>query len=143
MKQARTIVNNLREKLHTQPPFTNLCLSIKVHNVEASFWKVYSCDRYSPEDFATVLFDLSISGYYVSNVGSFIYDAYYTIEMFLELSERRKTNIDASVVQEVVKIAERRLNPLDFTQQNMIYYRQNLKGELKWIQKRRNQWSRQ
>ncbi len=40
--------------------------------------------------------------------------------MWLELSERLKTNIDASVVQEIVKIAEKRLNPLDFTQKNML-----------------------
>lgn len=120
MKQARTVINNLREKLYKQPPLTDLHLSIKVHNNGASFWKVFSSDRYSPEDFAEALFDLSISGYYVSDVGSSIYDADYTIEMWLELSERLKTNIDASVVQEIVKIAEKRLNPLDFTQKNML-----------------------
>ena len=70
----------------------------------------YSGDRCSPEGFATVLFDLSIAGYYINNVESFIYDVYYAIEVYFELSERRKTNIDASVIQEVVKIAEKASN---------------------------------
>ena len=57
------------------------------------------------------MFDLSIAGYYVRFVESYNYDFNYTIEMRLELSERRKTNIDASVIQEVVKIAEMARNP--------------------------------
>ena len=111
MKQARTIINHLRERLYNQPPLTNLHLSIKVYSDKASFWKVYSSDRCSPEAFAATLFDLSISGYYVSDVESSIYEVDYTIEMWLELSERRKTNIDASVIQEVVKIAEKAIKP--------------------------------
>lgn len=111
MKQARTIINHLRERLYKQTPLTNLHLSIKVYSDKQSFWKVYSSDRCSPEDFAADLFDLSISGYHVSDVGSSIYDVDYTIEMWLELSERRKTNIDASVIQEVVKIAEKTSKP--------------------------------
>lgn len=74
-------------------------------------WGYYSGDRYSPEDFAAVLFDLSIAGYYVRFVESLIYDYDYTIEMWLARSERGKTNIDASVVQEVVKIAEMASKP--------------------------------
>ena len=119
MKQARTIVNNLREGLYKQPPLTNLHLYIQVYNDKAPRMEFYSGNRCSPEDFATVLFDLSIAGYYVSDVESSIYDFDYTIEMWLELSERRKTNIDASVVQEVVEIAEKAkqcfcyANPID------------------------------
>ena len=111
MKQARTIVNNLREKLYNQPPLTNLHLSIWASGDELPLCGFYSGDRCSPEDFATVLFDLSIAGYYVRFVESYNYDFNYTIEMRLELSERRKTNIDASVIQEVVKIAEKTSKP--------------------------------
>lgn len=106
MKQARTIVNHLREKLHEQPPLTNLHLYIKTPRSE-----FYSSDRCSPDDFAEILFDLSISGYYVSTVCSSIYGWEYYIEMWIGLSERLKTNIDASVVQEFVKIAEKSSKP--------------------------------
>ena len=71
----------------------------------------YSDDRCSPEDFAAVLFDMSIAGYYVRFVEALNYDLDYTIEMWVALSERRKTNIDASVIQEVVKIAEKASKP--------------------------------
>ena len=112
MKQARTIVNHLREKLYKQPPLTNLHLSISARGDELPrCGGYYLGDRCSPEDFAEVLFDMSIAGYYVRSVESLIYDLNYTIEMWLELSERRKTNIDASVVQEVVKIAEKANKP--------------------------------
>lgn len=53
------------------------------------------------------MFDKSIVGYYVSTVESIRYGIDYHIRMWLGLSERRKTNIDASVIQEVVKIAEK------------------------------------
>lgn len=110
MKQARTIVNNLREKLYKQPPLTNLQFSIWVHGEDDSLCGHYS--SYTPsEDFASVLFDLSIAGFYVRSVESLIYDYDYTIEVWLKLSERRKTNIDASVVQEVIKIAEMASKP--------------------------------
>lgn len=112
MKQARTVINQLREKLYRQPPLTNLHLTISARGDELPrCGGYYSGDRYSPEDFAAVLFDLSIAGYYVRFVESLNYDYDYTIEMWLELSERRKTNIDASVVQEVVKIAEMARKP--------------------------------
>ena len=112
MKQARTIINHLREKLYKQPPLTNLHLTISVRGDELPrCGGYYSGDRYSPEDFAAVLFDLSIAGYYVRFVESLIYDYDYTIEMWLARSERGKTNIDASVVQEVVKIAEMASKP--------------------------------
>ena len=114
MKQARTIVNNLREKLYKQPPLTNLQFSIwerGEYGEDDSLCGYYPSYRYSPEDFASILFDLSIAGYYVRFVESLIYDYDYTIEMWLGLSERRKTNIDASVIQEVVKIAEKTSKP--------------------------------
>jgi hypothetical protein len=107
MKQARTIINHLREKLHKQPPLTNLHLSILAHGDGLPLSGFYSDDRCSPEDFAEVLFDMSIVGYYVGFVESLSHDLDYTIGLWLELSERRKTNIDASVIQEVVKIAEK------------------------------------
>jgi hypothetical protein len=66
---------------------------------------------YSTEELVAIVFDKSIDGYYVSMVESYKFDLDYTITMKLEMSERRKTNIDASVVQEVVKIAERTNRP--------------------------------
>ena len=111
MKQARTIVNHLREKLHEQPPLTNLHLYIKVCNDKEPRWEFYSSDRYSTEDLVAIMFDKSISGYYVSLVESPSYDLDYNIGIRLGFSERLKTNIDASVVQEVVKIAEKTSKP--------------------------------
>ena len=113
MKQARTIVNHLRERLYNQPPLSNLHLSIWARGEDDSLCGLYSSDRCSPEDLAAALFDLSIAGYYVRFVENFSYNPNYdySIEMWLGLSERRKTNIDASVIQEVVKIAKKTSKP--------------------------------
>lgn len=111
MKQARTIVNHLREKLHEQPPLTNLHLYIKVCPDKAQRWEFYSSDRYSAEDLVAIMFDKSIAGYYVSHVESPRYDLDYDIGIRLGFSERLKTNIDASVIQEIVKIAEKASKP--------------------------------
>ncbi len=112
MEQARTIINHLREKLHEQPPLSKLHLYIKMWDDKEPRWVFYSSDRCSTEDLAAIMFDKSIAGYYVSTVKSSNYDDFdYNITMRLELSERRKTNIDASMVQEIVKIAEKTSKP--------------------------------
>ena len=92
---------------------TKLHLYITVGNdkVVTNWNEFYSSDTYSTEDLVDLMFDKSIAGYYVSAVESSIYTVHYNIKIRLGFSEGLKTNIDASVVQEVAQIAGKTSKP--------------------------------
>lgn len=106
MMREYTVVRQLRNAAYDISPIVKTTLDIYYrHNDGAARW--VSSNRMSKDDMVSILFDLSLLGYYVNLVRTVKFSFEYSIQMYLHPSGNMRTNIGSSLMEQIAKMIDK------------------------------------
>ena len=106
MLRERTVVHQLRNAAYDISPIVKTTLDICYNDKDgAARW--VSSDRTSKDDMVSLLFDLSLLGYYVNLVRVVKFSFEYSIQMYLHQSGNMRTNIGSSLMEQISQILDK------------------------------------
>ena len=101
-----TVVHQLRVAAYDISPLVKTTLDIYYRdNDGAAKW--VSSNRLSKDDMVSLLFDLSLLGYYVNLVRVVKFSFEYSIQMYLHQSGNMRTNIGSSTIEQIAKMIDK------------------------------------
>ena len=104
MMREYTVVRQLRNAAYDISPIVKTTLDICYNKDGAVSW--VSSNRTSKNDMVSLLFDLSLLGYYVNLVRTVKFSFEYSIQMYLHPSGNMRTNIGSSLMEQIAKMID-------------------------------------
>ena len=106
MMREYTVVRQLRNAAYDISPIVKTTLDICYrHNDGAARW--VSSNRMSKDDMVSLLFDLSLLGYYVNLVRTVKFSFEYSIQVYLRQSGNMRTNIGSSLMEQIANMIDK------------------------------------
>ena len=81
-------------------------LSVNIAYVDGLSAKSIRSATKSKDDVISSLFDLSLRGYYVSSIENLFFGWEQNITLYLQMSEKMKTNIGGRIVEQIAKMID-------------------------------------
>ena len=97
-------VHSIRSCIPEKPKKSLCVFEYIYYNDGAAKW--VSSNRMSKDDMVSLLFDLSLLGYYVNLVRTVKFSFEYSIQMYLHPSGNMRTNIGSSTIEQISKMID-------------------------------------
>ena len=104
MMREYTVVRQLRIAAYDISPIVKTTLDICYRDDGGVRW--VSSNRMSKDDMVSLLFDLSLLGYYVGSVRVMKFSFELSIEVYLHQSRNMRTNIGSSTIEQIAKMID-------------------------------------
>lgn len=104
MMREHTVVYRLLKAFSERHAFDRL--SFNIAYVDGLSRKYISSITQSKDDVISSMFDLSLRGYYVSSMTSHFFGWGQDITLYLQKSERMRTNINGNLMEQISKMLD-------------------------------------
>ena len=106
MMREYTVVRQLRNASYDISPIVKSTFDLCYRDKDGGIRWV-SSNRMSKDDMVSLLFDLSLLGYYVSSVRVVKFSFEYSIQVYFRQSENMRTNLKTKLMEQIFQVLDR------------------------------------